>query len=241
MVALASSCAMAVRAAPAAAPLAPPAASEINTDTARSALDIAPMLPLSGMHCLRHVNGVPQPGFPRQAVRNGIQGRLVVQLRFDGADRAPRVDVFHRERTFILREAVLAFAEGLRWHCPQPPPNPVDITYSYGFIGEAPPAFRQVTLAQLLALARDKTEAKRPFDTTGVRCPLAVHWTYRQPLLPNRVTIIGPTEPGHAALIDRLAALELALTRNAADAVWGAQSEFEIPCGGPAVAVQERP
>jgi hypothetical protein len=178
--------------------------------------------------CVEHVGGQPGPAFPPTASRTNVFGNVVAALHFDAPDRPPEVALWHRPRASALAAAVHQWATGLRMPCHGGARHTVERTFAFRYRGEQP-GFRDLQLPHLLALARG-AEHRQPFDTTGMRCPLQVAWTYRQPQLPNAVRIEGEPDPAHAGIIDRLARMDLSLSSTAADIAWGSTARFEIPC-----------
>jgi hypothetical protein len=191
---------------------------------------------LAASDCLVHQEEDQALDYPRSARQLGAYGHIVARLDFDAADQPPQVQLFHRPLTTVLREPLLAWLAGLRMPCHRGAGREtVWRTFAFRFT-DTTTGFRRFEFSQLLALARDRSEITRPWAVAEGRCPLPVRWQFLQPYLPNRVVIDGPAEPGHAALVQRLERLELALTAVAADAVWGHTARFEIPCQAPAPA-----
>jgi hypothetical protein len=179
-------------------------------------------------HCVVHPQPDSKPDFPVGARYDAVFGRIVATLHFDAPDQPPVLDLVSRPTTAVLHEAVEAWARDLRRLCHAGDRVSLNLMFEYRFVGQRA-GFSKFALKDLLALARDRRQ-REPFDTTGMRCPLAVHWQYLQPIRPNRVAVLGPLDPAHDAVVARLQALELALTRGAADVVWGDIARFEIPC-----------
>ncbi len=202
------------------------AGAEPATEAARAVAAV----PLEGLFgdCVQHQKPGSQPEYTREARSAQVRGRVLAKLRFDAADQPPSVELFHRPSVTMLREPVLDWLQGLRRPCHAGDSRSMRVTFAFGFVGERA-GFSTFKFENLLALARDR----RPIDTTGTRCPLTVRWRYLQPYLPNSVTVDGPPDPAQAPIVARLAAMELALTRQAADAAWGDAATFEIPCSNP--------
>lgn len=178
--------------------------------------------------CVKHVSGQSGPLFPPAASRTHVFGNVLATLHFDAPDRPPGVELWHRPRAKALAAAVREWAAGLRMPCHVGGRHTEDRTFAFRFQGEQA-GFRDLQLPHLLALARG-AEHRQPFDTTGLRCPLQVAWTYRQPQLPNAVRVEGAPDPAHAGIIDRLRRMDLSLSSTAADIAWGSTARFEIPC-----------
>lgn len=185
--------------------------------------------PLPATACIEHLQPGSKPDFPRLARQRAVRGRIVAVVHFDAADRPPVVELLHRPTAHVLREAVEAWAEGLRRPCHAGARFSTQYTFDFQFIGETA-RLRPVQLADLLALARQRQHRTAAALGDGARCPLSVRWQYLQPYRANRVQVIGPAQPGHGPIIEQLAGLELALTRVAADAAWGDTTTIEIPC-----------
>ncbi|MCE2907859.1 MAG: hypothetical protein ACK5UM_18035 [Pseudomonadota bacterium] len=180
-------------------------------------------------HCVQHPVPRSQPAFPLPARQAGLRGRVLVMLHFDAPDRPPALELVHRPSAYILREAIQTWAADLRRPCHAGERLSVRLVFAYQFEGESA-GFGRFGATDLLALARGGPGQRQAFDTTGMRCPIAVRWQYLRPYRPNEVTVLGPPDPAHAPVVARLQALELALTRPAADVAWGDVASFEIPC-----------
>lgn len=187
--------------------------------------------PPAAASCITHVEGAKAPAYPQSAMRAHRFGRVQASLHFDAPDRAPVVELLHRPRAEPLAAAVRTWAQGLRMPCHAGERQTVKQTHRFFFEGENP-GFRALRVPELLALARPRQE-RRPFDTTGMPCPVQVAWTYYQPQRLNEVRVEGEAHPAHAPLLERLARLELALSPAADDMAWGATARFEIPCHPP--------
>lgn len=197
-------------------------------DAPRAAAIVLPgPMPLAAA-CVEHVAGQREPAFPPTASRTNVFGNVVAALHFDAPDRPPEVALWHRPRASALAAAVHDWAAGLRMPCHGGGRHTVESAFAFRYAGERA-GFRDLQLSHLLALARG-AEQRQPFDTTGMRCPLQVAWTYRQPQLPNAVRVEGEPDPAHAGIIDRLRRMDLSLSSTAADIAWGSTARFEIPC-----------
>jgi len=155
----------------------------------------------SATGCIEHLRPHSKPDFPRLARQWGVRGRIVALVHFDAADRPPVVELFHRPTVHVLRGAVEDWAEGLRRPC-----------------HERARFSTQYPYRSAVALGE------------GARCPLRVRWQYLQPYRANRVQVLGAAQPGHGPIIERLARLELALTKVAADSAWGDTTTIDVPC-----------
>ncbi len=179
--------------------------------------------------CIAHERAGSPPDFPRLAREAGVRGRILAVLHFHAADQPPVVELLHRPSVHVLREAVEAWADGLRRPCHVGARYSTEVLFDFRFTGETA-RLRPVALADLLGLARHREQRVPAVPGPDARCPLSVRWQYLQPYRPNRVFVLGPAEPGHVPIIEQLAALELALTKAAADAAWGDTTTIEIPC-----------
>lgn len=183
----------------------------------------------SATGCIEHLRPDSKPDFPRLARQWGVRGRIVALVHFDAADRPPVVELFHRPTVHVLRGAVEDWAEGLRRPCHEGARFSTQYTFDFQFDGETA-RLRPVALANLLVLARHREHRSAVALGEGARCPLRVRWQYLQPYRANRVQVLGAAQPGHGPIIERLARLELALTKVAADAAWGDITTIDVPC-----------
>lgn len=54
------------------------------------------------LRCMKHVSGEKNPAYPRELLRQGVQGRVLVQLRFSSDDQAPQALVYTPYRSRAL-------------------------------------------------------------------------------------------------------------------------------------------
>jgi hypothetical protein len=90
--------------------------------------------PSDAQRCLRHVDGPEaQPAYPSRAYNDNRGGRVQVEMRFAGPDRAPELRVLLHEGEADLLEAVQAHSRGLRVPCLAAGTEPAVLRRDYEF------------------------------------------------------------------------------------------------------------
>lgn len=226
------------------------AAAELDFDfvfRAGDATPVAPAVPVDPAEaerqrqkaCLTRTDGVAYPQYPKPALREGVEGRVLVQMRFDAPDQPPAVRVLprvggdganpqrHTTRHFV--EPLRDWAAGFRLPCLQG--EPLTITTSYVFRSEKVFGFKPgLTLRQLLPMVRGIRQQRLQFDFTRMACPFDVSINYRQPNLPNAVRDpIGNSAP-HAAFADWLRQMQFDLPEPTLEMIYGDDLQFTVPC-----------
>lgn len=180
--------------------------------------------------CARHPRG-GQPDYPEAALRAGLQGNVLAQMRFAAAGEPPQVTVYARPGARLLAESVERWVREVRMPCFEGP-APISSTWTFNFRleGEAAFGFKPLSLQQWLAFTRGIQQQTLQIDTTTMACPFDLKLYYRQPYLPNWVGEIGERHPARLPLVEWLAAQQLELPARSLDSVFGDGTTINVPC-----------
>jgi hypothetical protein len=181
------------------------------------------------------------PDYPAAALRASMQTAVLVQLRFDAADRPPVLQVHTRtdpetswnKRRLLERfaEAVEKSASDIRLPCHSGAPLDLVMTYVFRIEGGSWGGFKPgLTLTGLLPAVRGISRQRLDFDTGRMGCPFDVRLAYRRPQLPNAVAEIGSTDPARRPLLDWLSQVEFDLPSDLLDVMYGDQATITVPC-----------
>ncbi len=181
--------------------------------------------------CMKHLSGQGAPAYPFAARRDGIQGRVIAELKFDSADAAPSVKIHARPEARALARTIEAWAKDYRVPCLKPGVglNTV-ITYVFRFEGELAYGLRNVDLRQLLPLVAGIQDQTLSMDTSRMGCPFDIRFVYRRPAMPNAVGSVGNEDPARSVLLDWLTGIELKLPAKDLDAIYGDTATITVPC-----------
>lgn len=197
------------------------------------------------LKCLRTLPGAQPPDYPAAALRKELQGRVVVQMRFDAADQPPQVKVHARPSAEVFRTAAEAWARQQRVPCHTGGPLESEATLIYRLDPSPNFGFRDVSLRQFVGAVRGIRSQQLHFDFGDMACPFRLRLNYRQPALRNTVTDIDPPHPARTAFMEWLRNAELVLNDKLQDAVFADSLVLDVPCGQinlqPAVPPTETP
>lgn len=197
------------------------------------------------LRCMAANDGSKAPVYPAWARYQGVQGNLLLQLRFTAPDKPPTVTLYAASRaTKDLGKEVEKWARKLRLPCLGDQAVDTVVTYKFRFEGEPPPGFRPLEFRQFLGMVKPGERLQARFDTRDMGCPFEVALIYRQPYLPN---VVGePGEPGESrperrAFLAWLSTLELDLNPRQVDATLGDTARISIPCINIDIQPKEKP
>lgn len=173
----------------------------------------------------------PEPDYPLQALRQGVQGRLLVRMKFTGPDQAPEVTVVTRPASKVFSSGAIEWAAKFRMPCHSGGPVTGEWLLLYRLKGATSYGFRELSLKQFVGNIRDIETQRVFFDFTTMNCPFNVRLTYMQPYLPNGVREIEAREPARQPFLDWLSKANLKLTERNLDAVFGDSVVLAVPCG----------
>ena len=181
------------------------------------------------LDCMSHVLKMKQPDYPDDARRADSQGAVLVHLRFTKPDAPPEVRVLAAADKFLRRE-VEAYTAGLRLPCLDGDEISINRTFLFEIVGGGRTVFKDTTLQQLLASARNLATPVY-FDFGSMGCPFDVRLTYNQPYLPNGVGELLTANPARKPFLDWLTRLTLNLDEKTNLRVVGQQMNISVPCG----------
>ena len=177
------------------------------------------------------VKAAPEPDYPLQALRQGVQGRLLVRMKFTGADQPPQVTVLARPASAVFTPAASAWAAKFRMPCHSGGPVTGEWLLLYRLKDATSYGFRELSLKQFVGAIRDIETQRVFFDFNTMNCPFNVRLTYMQPYLRNGVREIEAREPARQPFLDWLSKASLKLTERNLDAVFGDSVVLTVPCG----------
>lgn len=184
----------------------------------------------ASIDCVKHVSGDSLPEYPRRALSQEQQGRVLVTLRFESADSPPVAKVYARHSAELLGRGIKTWVEGLRMACY--PGEPVEFTMTYVFLleGDAYGFVPGLSFRQLLAVLPAEQRSRMPADTTTMGCPFNVRFTSRQPELPNDVAQLDNWRAERQPFMDWLREVTLDGPTRLRDALFGDTTRFQVPC-----------
>lgn len=182
------------------------------------------------LKCAVHIVGTSRPEYPMRARQEGIQGRVLVRLRFDSPDRPPQVETFARPYARLLAQASAAWYEGMRLPCHDGQPLIAIYTHVFVFEDSRGYGFKPMVLQQLMAMTKGIRHRRLAMDTTAMNCPFDVRIELRQPHMPNRVVQVGDFERSRQPLIDWLRGVELDVSPKHLDAAFANEMLVTVPC-----------
>ena len=183
------------------------------------------------MKCVKHRRDETAPEYPRAALRQELQGRLLARVRFDSADQKPSYLMHARPATRTLQPEVESFIEGLRMPCFDGQ-APVEVTYSFIFRIEGLGAYglKPLDLMTLMRRVQGIQQQRLRFDTTTMGCPFDVKFQYRQPYLNNWAASDGQHRATREPLLRWLAEAHLDLPSRGLDSVFADTTVVSVPC-----------
>lgn len=190
--------------------------------------------------CIVHESGQKAPAYPREALRQDVQGRVLVRLRYEAPDRPPVAEFLShlgaeasartRRAANLLSRPLEAWVAGYRMPCLQGKPITTTVTFVYVIDGSAYGFKPGLTLRTLLPLVRDIRKQALDFDFTRMGCPFDVQLQYRRPALPNRVGVVGSDDPARRPFLDWLAQVDFDLPDDTLNSIYGDTASFTVPC-----------
>lgn len=190
--------------------------------------------------CMVHESGQKSPGYPDRALRSGVQGRVVVRLRFEAPDQAPIAEVItradaqsgtrSRRAAEMLSGPLESWVKGYRLPCLQGRPVTTTVVFVYRFEGDAYGFKPGLGLMDLLPTVRNIKLQRLDFDFNRMACPFDVAMTYYQPHRPNQVEEVGSRDPARRPFLDWLRQSQLNLPESSLDSVFGDTARFTVPC-----------
>lgn len=183
------------------------------------------------LQCQTHVDGPgAQPGYPLLARSNGLQGRVLAELRFEAPDRPPVARVYAAPGHQALASEAEHWLAGLRVPCLTGGPIRSSVIFIFRFEDEPGFGFKPMTLTQFMAATKHIASERLQFDTSQMGCPFRVSLTYRQPYMRNVVGSVGGYDPARHPLLEWLRNAQLDLPRHSLASVFGDTADISVPC-----------
>lgn len=182
--------------------------------------------------CLKRDGANSESNYPNEALRIGLQGRVIVEAEFTGPDQPPAIRLHHRRAARVLAQATERVVGRFRLPCfvhGQDEPVRVSFAFVYLLEGQAY-GFKPLTLPQLLPAIKGVREQRLQFDTQQMACPFDLRLYYRRPDLPNIVSELGARVPAREPLLRWLRGIELNLPERTLDSVYGDTADIAVPC-----------
>ncbi|MDO9285859.1 MAG: hypothetical protein Q7U26_13235 [Aquabacterium sp.] len=190
--------------------------------------------------CIVHQSGEKAPAYPREALRNEMQGRVLVRLRYEAPDQPPVAEILPRpdvdagpraqRAAGLLSRPLVDWVAGYRMPCYQGKPLTTTVTFVYVIEGSAYGFKPGLTLGTLLPLVRDIRKQTLDFDFTRMGCPFDVSLQYRRPSLLNLVGEVGSQDPARRPFLDWLARADFDLPSDTLNSIYGDTTTFAVPC-----------
>ena len=178
------------------------------------------------------VNGAGSaPAYPVEARRKGVQGRVLVEMRFVDADGPPEITLLARPASRDFLPSVTTWAEQFRMPCHAGSPVRTRWTLVYRLEGDPRYGFKQIGLVEFLGSLRGLETMRVDFDFNAMGCPFEVRLQYLQPQRRNVVVQINEPLPQRQPFVDWLAGAELKISDRNQDAVFGDRVVLAVPCG----------
>lgn len=181
--------------------------------------------------CLKHVKGQVRIQYPREALRQVQQGKVMARMRFTNATEPPKVSYLAEIGGKEFRNVLDPHLAGQRLTCMKPGDGPIDIdiTYIFTIEGEYQTSFKDMPLQSLLGIVKTPPPISADFGTMG--CPFDVRLRYLQPYTLNQVVEVETTNTARRPLLEWLRKLELNVKKDLNDRVFADQFTVSIPCG----------
>lgn len=178
--------------------------------------------------CVSHGTGTV-PEYPEGARQLEIQGKVYVELAFDGPASPPEVRV-HSASHSRLQATALKHAQGMRMPChPGGGRVTTDVAYTFSLVGGRRTLLQDANVATLVRAAASYPQPAY-FDWNTMGCPFDLRLTYYQPHRPNQVQQLETDRPERRVFMDWLAALRLKLDDKTNTAVLGDSMTISVPC-----------
>lgn len=171
------------------------------------------------------------PEYSMTARRRGLQGRVLLRMRFTSADGPPEVTVLSRPTSEPFVEGARKWGEGFRMPCFSGRPLVAGRTLVYRLEGENRYGFGATTLMQFIGSVRDIKKQRLDFDFNTMGCPFEVRLQYLQPHARNRVTQVSEQNPARRPFLDWLESADLDLRRELLDSVFADSVVLLVRCG----------
>lgn len=179
--------------------------------------------------CLSRISGPELPSYPRRAEAQGLEGKVLVRMRFDSPTQPPALSFLTEPVEVLFKRELASYLSHRRLPCQQGVPVDVDMLFDFRLEGGPRTVIRDLDLVRLVGSARS---VPRPanFDTRTLGCPFDLRVQYRQPFAPNVVSQLETHRPERAEFQEWLSRVELKLDEATALRVLGDTFTLSVPC-----------
>jgi hypothetical protein len=185
-------------------------------------------------------NCIVRPRSEPETLRTEAEAHIsktLVLLHFEGdGEQPPRVEVLYSSATDDVKRHILDYLAQYRAPCRQAGDRPLAVEQSFVFLrGARPATFKEprVGLDKFMTWVRGAEALQADFDFGTMGCPFRIKWQSRQPHLRNVAWVPAstPTHPGRGPFLAWLGTLQLKLTDAAAEQLFTADLDIDVPCG----------
>lgn len=182
------------------------------------------------MKCVKHLSPGSRPDYPPLALRNDVQGNVMLKLSFASANAPPSVEVVDDAGSDRLASTAAEHARGWRMPCHEGASVSIDQLYVFRIEGAARTVLKDLSLVSLLGVVKGIKQANVYFDFKEMGCPFDLRFLMYQPHGPNAVGEVGDTHPERRFFLDWLRRQHLDLPAKTHNAVLGQITTVSVPC-----------
>ena len=182
------------------------------------------------MECVKHQSPGTTPDYPAGALRNEVQGNVMLKLSFASADAPLSIKVVDDAGSDSLASTAAEHARGWRMPCHEGTSVSIDQLYVFRIEGAARTTLKDLSLVSLLGAVKGIKQANVYFDFKEMGCPFDLRFEMYQPHGPNRVGEVGDTHPERRFFVDWLSRQHLDLPKKPHNAVLGQITTVSVPC-----------
>lgn len=182
------------------------------------------------MKCMKHQSPGSTPDYPFGALRNEIQGNVMLKLSFASADAPPAVEVVDDAGSGSLASTAAEFARGWRMPCHEGASVSLNQLYKFRIEGADRTVLKDMSLVTLLGIVKGIRKANVYFDFKEMGCPFDLRFSLNQPHAANNVGEVGDTHPERRFFLDWLSRQHLELPGKTHNAVLGQIATVSVPC-----------
>ena len=168
--------------------------------------------------------------YPATALRERLQGLVVVRLRFVAPDAPPQLEVVDDAGSSAFIAAVRPYVEQMRVPCLQD--EPVDFHMFFHFwmdtVASRKRVLKDLDLVTYLGVVSPVRGVY--FDTNTMHCPFDVRLKFRQPFEPNGISELESDDPSRHVFLEWLGGLKLDIDAHRAKDLFGQTSTLHVPC-----------
>lgn len=180
--------------------------------------------------CIKHPRPGTKPEYPQFALRDNVQGPVILRLLFSAADAPPAIEVANEDAKGALQRAALDFAKDFRMPCHEGEPVSVTQFYIFRIQDSRRVVLRDMTLLTLLSSVKGIQQANVYFDFRQMACPFELRFSLNQPYALNAVGELGEHHPERRHFIDWLSRQQLDLPERTLSEVIGDKATVTVPC-----------